>query len=416
LLEVRVLITKSDGKLPDTAKQVAPINNIGHSMWEAVRLIINDKEITKAPGLYPFKAYISNVLTYDTWVKAEQLSVQGYYTDTAGRMLVTGNTGFAQRNALFRDNYDKSKSYRADGACFITRLHHDLISATTGLPPGTKVSIELDRASDEFVLLKEETDTEKYKLKLLSVLLFVPIAQLSQDVFLEIDSILTKKKPVGIQYRSLEVRALTIPKNSQNFHSELLFTEEVPARLVVVFLESSSKSGSYTKNPFNFQRKWTVPKSVEDFQAERLTKDHQSDLGERLRQLEEINKQLLESVKNLQSSISSSSKGKGKKSAAPTPSSSCASVTNNLQNVTLNDLQSTSADQMSTTSEELRNLRSVSSRSISTNPNPEDFESSNLEADETKDVFIRRIQLLINGSNIDQGRCYKTFYSSSSFN
>jgi len=80
------------------------------------------------------------------------------------------------------------------------------------------------------VILKEESDTEIYKLKLLSIALYVPIAQLSQDVALEIDSILTKSKPVSIQYRATEVRPLAIPKNSQAFHSELLFTEEVPAR------------------------------------------------------------------------------------------------------------------------------------------------------------------------------------------
>jgi len=363
-------------------------------MWEAVRLTINDKDITKSPGLYPYKAYISNLLTYDTWVKAEQLTVQGWYTDTAGHPLVTGNSGFSLRNLLFRDNFDKTKPYRADGACFITRLHHDLISATTGLPPGTKISIELDRSSNEFVLLKEDSDTEKYKLKLLSIQLFVPIAQLSQEVFLEIDSILTKKKPVGIQFRSLEVRALTIPKNSQNFHSELLFTEEVPARLVVVFLESSAKSGAYNKNPFNFLRKWTVPKTAEDLEGQKITSDQHSELSDRLRQLEEINKQLLESVKNLQTSINS--KGKGKK----TPASSCASVTDNFQNVTLNDLASTS--RMST-SDELRRLASESSASSAI------AEPLDIVEDETKDVYIRRIQLLINGTNLDQENRYKTF-------
>jgi len=105
-------------------------------MWSAVRLTINDKLITKSAGLYPYKAYISNALTYDTWVKACQLSTQGWSSDSAGHMNAASNTGFAQRNLMFRTNFDKSQPYRPDGAIFLTRLHHDLISCSNGLPPG----------------------------------------------------------------------------------------------------------------------------------------------------------------------------------------------------------------------------------------------------------------------------------------
>lgn len=78
VLETRLQITKANGNLPDTGNNVAFVNNIGHSMWENVILTINDEVITSSGGLYPYKAYISNVLTYDTWVKTNQLSMQGW--------------------------------------------------------------------------------------------------------------------------------------------------------------------------------------------------------------------------------------------------------------------------------------------------------------------------------------------------
>jgi len=119
---------------------------------------------------------------------------------------------------------------------------------------GTKLKIELDRAKDSFVLMKEASDTESYKLKLTYIALYMPIGVLSQNVFSEINSLLTKgteNKPVLIQYRNIEVRPLQIPKNTQNFYSELLFTEETPIRLVVVFVLSDSKSGNYSKVSFS---------------------------------------------------------------------------------------------------------------------------------------------------------------------
>ena len=63
-MEVTCLITKSDGvTLPDTGKKVAPINNIAHSLFESVRLTINDIPISISPNNYGYKAYINNALT-----------------------------------------------------------------------------------------------------------------------------------------------------------------------------------------------------------------------------------------------------------------------------------------------------------------------------------------------------------------
>jgi hypothetical protein len=70
------------------------------------------------------------------------------------------------------------------------------------------VKFELDRAPDSFVILSKEDDAEKYKLKILNIALYVPVAQLSAPVFQEINTILTRKnepKAIGIHYRRLEV-------------------------------------------------------------------------------------------------------------------------------------------------------------------------------------------------------------------
>ena len=119
------------------AQNVGVVNNVGHSMWEAVRLTINDVEVTGTSGAYPYKAYIANALSYDTWVKSNQLSMCGWYSDTSGHMNgESTNDGFIQRCNLFREDFEQSQPYRKDGANFFTRLHHDLISCEPGLPPG----------------------------------------------------------------------------------------------------------------------------------------------------------------------------------------------------------------------------------------------------------------------------------------
>ena len=143
------------------------------------RLIINDNPVTVAPSSYPYKCYISNVLTYSTEVKSAQLQTQGFYPDTSEHMEASSdNAGFTDRMSLFRKNFELTNEYKSDGTTLLGRLMHDLVSCTTGLPPHTKIKFELDRSDDSFVIMCPSSDNEKYKLKILNIALYVPVAQL----------------------------------------------------------------------------------------------------------------------------------------------------------------------------------------------------------------------------------------------
>ena len=162
-------------------------------------------------------------------VKLSQLSTEGWYGDTSHHMDGdTNNSGFVERNQLFRKNFDIENEYRSEGATFFGRLLLDLTSAS-GLPPSCKIKIELDKSSDEFFLLTQNSDPEKYKVKFLNICLFVPVAQLSQTVYNQISTLHTKQD-VAIHYRRLELRPFSLNRNSEEFNSSNLFVEEIPCR------------------------------------------------------------------------------------------------------------------------------------------------------------------------------------------
>jgi hypothetical protein len=265
--EVTVQIVKSDGvTLPDSTKTVAPVNNILHSLFESVRLTINDVPITVSPNNYPYKAYITNCLTYSPAVKSAQLSCQGWYTDLGNHMgpEVGTNSGFTERNQLFRENHKETGPYRRSGVTLFGRLMHDLIACETGLPPNTKVRFDLDKSDPEFFLMCPSDDTEKYQYKIKNIALFVPVAQLSMPVYQEINSILTRKnepKSIVIHYRRIEVRPISIAADKQDFYSDSLFSDsDLPCRIVLCFVDATSKNGSYSTNPFEFKRSWISKK------------------------------------------------------------------------------------------------------------------------------------------------------------
>jgi hypothetical protein len=140
-VEVTVSITKNDGLLPDAGVMVSIANNFLHSMFESVRLTINDIPISVSPNNYPYKAYIANCLTYSSFVKAAQLSCQGWYTDSSGHMQPgEGNLGWTERGNLFKEGNDASAAFKPNGTTLFGRLLHDLVACETGLPPNTKVS------------------------------------------------------------------------------------------------------------------------------------------------------------------------------------------------------------------------------------------------------------------------------------
>jgi hypothetical protein len=155
--------------------------------------------------------------------------------------------GFVERSQYFREGNDSTKNYRKSGAWFIGRLMHDLVTCTTGLPPQTKVRIDLEKSDNKFVILKRSGDTTNYKLKILNICLYVPVAQLSQPVFNEIESILTRKEEpneIAIHHRRVEIRPITIVKNKIEFYSDSLFPEsDLPCRIVLCFVETEAKNG-----------------------------------------------------------------------------------------------------------------------------------------------------------------------------
>lgn len=330
-LQVTIKITKADGNLPDTTKLVAPCNNVLHSLFEAIRVKVNDDLVAKNPSYYPYKAYITNCLTYDTLYKASQLGSEGYYQDTHTQMetpsgLTNDNTGLEERNNLFRKGHVQTGAYSPQGARFFGRLHIDLSSSTTGLPPGTKVCIELDRSSDDFVIMKRPDDTTVYKVVLMDCNLFVPVAQLSAPLFSEIGSTFSHQS-MSIHFRRIEVKTLTLPKDKEEYNSDVLFSEDMPCRIIITFIESKSKTGDQKTNPFNFKRSWEKKTSaIEEEEPaslrERLLEEKLQSLQnklDRFQSLLDIDNEMLNQIEQFQGRKGT---GRGKRSTTQESSSS----------------------------------------------------------------------------------------------
>lgn len=234
-LELVCRIETSAGVVPEVDKKVAPICDVLHSAFQDVRVRINDQIVSNTTSHYNIRTYISHTLTYSSAVKNSFLETHGYYADTAGFFDKTNpdiNSGFGNRNKLFRKNFSKTGEYKVEGTRFFGKLNLDLVSISSGLPPGTKVTIELDKAPDSFILMKDDSDTENYKFKFLQCNLYVPVAQVTLPVYNQFNSLFAEKS-VQLHFRRTEIRENNVPKDKAEFYSDNLFSEEMPCRVIV---------------------------------------------------------------------------------------------------------------------------------------------------------------------------------------
>ena len=410
-LEVACVIVKADGTLPATANIVGTCNNLLHSLFHSVRLVVNDKPITSSESHYPYKAYITHCLTFSAETKSCQLACQGYYSDLAGHFGPdSNNTGFNNRSQLFRVDGKKTNPYSGNGTRLFGKLLLDLASCPTGLPPGTKVKLELTKSDDAFVIMCPATDTEKYKIQFLDINLYVPVAQLSASVHREISSILTNRS-IGLHFRKIEILPISLPPNKQEFNSDNLFVDDFPCRIVIVFVESAAKNGSQATNPFDFKRKWTVkvPKppgfntGVSKTQKERELELQLSVLQKQIDQLNALAGLFGDEVQeDGENAPLKKGKAKAKKNSTETEASQAGTSQSFLQRLRslrsgtqLNEPNQTEEPEEDETAS---NATGASSFSAQTAPPP----YSDVSADETKTIYIRKVELLLNGSPIDQ--------------
>ena len=300
----------------------------------------------------------------------------------------SANTGWQERNRMFRQNYDAQKPFRKSGLTLFGRLMHELVGCETGLPPNTKVRFELDRSENDFLIMKEETDSEKYQVKILNIALFVPVAQLSSAVFNEISTILTRKsepKAISIHYRRIEIRPISLPKNKEEYYSESLFQDaDLPCRIVVCFVETAHKNGTQTSNPFAFFRSWKIEQNSQLSKASNA--DYSESVIENL-----VDNRFLRLEKQFQNFLSSlgqsqppktSRKGKAKKTKECEPEQTTSQAAN----------------------ERLRSfMEGNSSTRPSTSSDADSIFTEDILTDPTyKTIYIKKIDCQLNSNSLDQ--------------
>ena len=226
-LYLKIKVTKKDGKDVD-ADKVKLVKYFPSALLRQCDLFLNGTLVTTSSSMYPYLSYITSELSFTKGVKEDQLQVLEY----AGGLDVT------------KDN--------AEAEAYV-RLNLPLFNQNRLIPNGVHMTLRLLRSSPEFVLLKaDDQDTNEYKLSITKASLFVRRIKPAPNVLLEHADSLSKVNAV-FPISRIWPKFFTLSEKTREFDLANIVQGELPARVIIGFVDTEAFSGNLKKDPFKFE-------------------------------------------------------------------------------------------------------------------------------------------------------------------
>ena len=181
-LHTKFKVLKADGTDTGDDDLVSVINLFHHTMWNQIDTILNGQLVSSSTTNYGYKAYIDTLLHHDKEVKDTRLQSHGWYADTPSSLDTTHplagtnlNSGLGSRYALVSG----SKQVHTYGP-----LMTDLAQMNKYIQNSIDVHLRLWPAKNAFTLVKGDTVTGDFKIKISSIVFQACKVKLKPDVLM----------------------------------------------------------------------------------------------------------------------------------------------------------------------------------------------------------------------------------------
>lgn len=237
------------------SEKVGPVNLMLHSIFSQCDISLNDRLVSPSSNTYSYRAYLDTLLNFGSDAKRSQLTSALYYKDKAGSVLVMDQDDptVSADNTSHNDGLTKrskfiSKSKIVD---LLGSLHSDMFMQQRLLLPGVDLKVKLIRSDAAFCLMSNELNPS-FKVKVIKAALFIRKVKVS-PVLLSSHMKALEKNTAKYPIARTEIRAFTVPVGSHNITKDNLSMGQLPTKLIVGMVDNDAYTGTFTKNPFNFQ-------------------------------------------------------------------------------------------------------------------------------------------------------------------
>ena len=231
---------------------VAPVNLLLHSLFSNVSVTLCGKEISDKDSLYPYRAYLETLLTYEGDVHQMRTAAEGWAKDQTGRMEHTTiavqqgqpapNSGFVARQKII----DGSRQFTLVG-----RPHLDLFHQDRDIPPGCTIHIKFTPSTPAFALIGDAA-LNASRMMLMAAKLYVRTKKVAPELILSHKEML-QSTSIRLPLNRVTVQKYGIPLGFTSHSAALNFPAKLPKRVFVAFVTNTASAGAFGENPFNFQ-------------------------------------------------------------------------------------------------------------------------------------------------------------------
>ena len=147
---IKFHITRGDVTPIPQNSHTSVVNNVLHSLFIEISMELNSKSVTDPNQLYPYRAYLENLLNFSNDVERNRLRAEGWIRDTDTAYMNPehdANSGVAKRAAWVSESYVFE---------VVGRPHLDLFQQSKLIPPGINMLISCIPANDTFVIKTTE--------------------------------------------------------------------------------------------------------------------------------------------------------------------------------------------------------------------------------------------------------------------
>uniref|UniRef100_A0A914LNJ7 Major sperm protein n=1 Tax=Meloidogyne incognita TaxID=6306 RepID=A0A914LNJ7_MELIC len=244
--ELRIRKENENGYLVNLAPtdNVAPIQLIGQTFINNMKIGINGREIYNSNSMYAYKTYLSYELSYSQGAKSSHLNAAGYYYGSDVNL--ESGVGYEARKRLFSNS---------STAQFIAKLDADIFNQPLYLINQCEIDIEILPNEAKFVLVAPPVlgipQTTRYYFEVLNCKLYIKKMDLMDGLALDIARKLDTK-PARYAIRKTMMKPLFISMGRYDFNANL-FMDQIPRRITLGLVSNSDYVGNLGRSPFNFQ-------------------------------------------------------------------------------------------------------------------------------------------------------------------
>ncbi|KAL3073944.1 hypothetical protein niasHT_036032 [Heterodera trifolii] len=227
--------------IEDTDTSVSAIQGIGQTFVQQLKVTVGNTEVYDSGNLYPFKAYITNELSFPVNAKKNFLSSTGYY-HTVNQDDSTDD-GFKERCKIFKGGKN---------AQFLSRLDFDLGNQELYLLNNLDLLFTIYKAKDVFLLQTlKANDSTKYRLTVHDVKIYAKMVEVQPSLNMSLYKTL-EKQPATYAVRKTEIKSSFISVGRYEFEYNV-FSATIPRRVIIALVGNSAFHGDYKLSPFMFE-------------------------------------------------------------------------------------------------------------------------------------------------------------------